>query len=212
MANIAPVTLAGRFARLEPLTAAHVAPLALAAAESRATFALTFVPDGLEAMARYVAEALDEFARGVSVPFATVDAQSGRLVGTTRFSSLERWSWPPPHAPVEPRPLGPDAVEIGRTWLAQSAQRTSANTEAKWLMLRHAFETWRVHRVTLKTDARNWRSRNAIERIGCKLDGIWRGHSPAFDGGIREVAYFSMLREDWPAARARLEERLAAPR
>src|SRR5207302_6292315 len=129
------------------------------------------------AMAAWIDLALAEAARGQAVPFATVDKERGRVVGSTRFANLERWQWV--HPPVEPRALGPDAVEIGWTWLAQSAQRTYVNTEAKLLMLTHAFEVWRVRRVTFKTDARNARSRANIERVGARLDGIWRAHMPA---------------------------------
>jgi RimJ/RimL family protein N-acetyltransferase len=209
MEPLHPVTLASPAVRLVPLTREHIAPLVVAAAESRAHYALAYVPDGAEMMERYVTYALDEAARGAALPFATVDGASGRVVGTTRYFNIERWSWPAPHKPLEPAPLGPDAVEIGYTWLAASAQRTAINSAAKLLMLSHAFETWRVYRVTLKTDARNLRSRAAIERLGCRLDGIWRSHLPASDGSVRDSAVFSMLRDEWPAARARLEARLA---
>jgi RimJ/RimL family protein N-acetyltransferase len=207
MAQLFPVTLTGRFVRLEAIAPAHAAPLAEAAAESRDTYGLTFVPDGLAGAEEYVREALANAEQELEVPFATVDARSGRVVGSTRFF-LERWVWPPPHQPVAPAPLGPDAVEIGRTWLAASAQRTAINTEAKLLMLRHAFESWRVYRVSLKTDARNLRSRNAILRLGCAFDGVLRASSAAYDGKVRDTAFFSMVREEWPAARARLEARL----
>jgi RimJ/RimL family protein N-acetyltransferase len=207
MGPLFPVTLAGQLVRLEALTPAHVAPLAEAAAESRDTYRLTLVPEGLAAMEEYVRDALAQAERGLEVPFATVDARSGRVVGSTRFF-LERWSWPAPLTPVAPVPLGPETVEIGSTWLAASAQRTAINSEAKLLMLDHAFESWRVYRVSLKTDARNVRSREAIMRLGCQLDGVLRAHKPAFDGGIRDTAFFSMLRAEWPAARARLQERL----
>jgi RimJ/RimL family protein N-acetyltransferase len=206
MALLFPVALAGRSVRLEPIVPAHAAPLAEAAAESRDTYAFTYVPDGLAAMEAYVAEALTNAERGLEVPFATVDARTGRVVGSTRFY-LERWTWLPPHTPVAPAPLGPDSVEIGRTWLAASAQRTAINTEAKLLMLDHAFATWRVYRVSLKTDARNLRSRNAIARLGCRLDGVLRAQAAAYDGTVRDTAFFSLLRHEWPAARARLHER-----
>jgi RimJ/RimL family protein N-acetyltransferase len=121
------------------------------------------------------------------------------VVGSTRFGNIERWSSD-----------AIDAVEIGWTWLAASAQRTAVNTEAKILMLDHAFGVWRVKRVTLKTDARNARSRAAIARIGGKLDGILRAHMPAADGGVRDSAVFSILAAEWPAHRARLLD-TAAP-
>src|SRR5215468_8986194 len=158
MEPLFPLLLDGRFVRLEPMSSAHVEALVAAAAESRATYGLTNVPDGVAAMAAYVATALDDVARGVAVPFVTFDKRRERVVGSTRFGRIERWSWP--GTPVPPLPRGPDAVEIGWTWLAAGAQRTHVNTEAKLLMLTHAFEVWGVRRVTLKTDERNARSRD----------------------------------------------------
>jgi len=105
-------------------------------------------------------------------------------------------------------PERPDVVEIGATWLAAAAQRTPINTEAKVLMLTHAFDHWRVHRVSLMTDARNQRSRDAIGRLGARFDGILRAARPASDGVIRDTAAFSILEAEWPAVRANLEARL----
>jgi len=210
MEPLFPLLLDGRFVRLEPMSSAHVEALVAAAAESRATYGLTNVPDGVAAMAAYVATALDDVARGVAVPFVTFDKRRERVVGSTRFGRIERWSWP--GTPVPPLPRGPDAVEIGWTWLAAGAQRTHVNTEAKLLMLTHAFEVWGVRRVTLMTDARNARSRANIERVGARLDGILRAHQPAWDGTIRDSAAYSMLPDEWPAARERLRARLRAPR
>ena len=158
-------------------------------------------------MEQYVAQALDLAARRQAVPFVTRLASDGRVVGTTRFATFEFHPWPQssPHA----RAAGePDVVEIGWTWLAASAQRTPVNTEAKLLMLRHAFETWRVRCVRLKTDRRNERSRAAIERIGGKFDGVIRAHSPGADGTMRDSAYFSILDSEWPEVEARLRARL----
>jgi RimJ/RimL family protein N-acetyltransferase len=201
-----PLTLEGHRVRLEPLSLAHADALALAAAESRATYGLTEVPTGAANMARYIESALADAARGFAIPLATFDQQSQRVVGSTRFGNIEHWTWP--QAPAPPVPKGPDAVEIGWTWLAQSAQRTHVNTEAKLLMLTHAFDVWAVRRVTLKTDARNARSRANIERVGGRLDGILRAHSPAWDGGVRDTAIYSILPAEWPAARERLTARL----
>jgi N-acetyltransferase len=205
-----PLTLDGSWVRLEPLSPDHVVPLVAAATESRETYALTWVPADAAGMARYVESALADADRGLAVPFATIDKRRGRVVGSTRFGNIERWPWLGPPAP--PVPLGPDAVEIGWTWLAASAQRTHVNTEAKLLMLAHAFDVWRVRRVTLKTDARNARSRANIERVGARLDGILRAHMPAYDGGVRDSAVYSILSAEWPAARQRLSARLAAAR
>jgi RimJ/RimL family protein N-acetyltransferase len=201
-----PLTLDGERVRMEPLSHAHVEGLVAAASESRAHYGLTQVPDGAAAMTRYVDEALADVARGTAVPFATVDKLRGRVVGSTRFGNIERWTWPGP--PVPPIPRGPDAVEIGWTWLGHSAQRTHINTEAKLLMIEHAFSVWGIRRLTLKTDERNARSRANIERVGCKFDGVIRAHQPAWDGGIRNTAFYSMLASEWPAARERLRARL----
>lgn len=202
-----PLTLEGAHVRLEPLALAHVPALAAAASGPRDTYALTWVPEGAPAMRRYVEEALALREGGAAVPFATVQRASGLVIGSTRFFNFEYLRWPEGmRAPPQP----PDAVEIGWTWLAPSAQRTAANTEAKLLMLTHAFESWRVLRVNLRTDARNARSRAAIERLGAKLDGILRAHLPAADGGVRDTASYSLLASEWPAARARLAGRLQA--
>lgn len=209
MEPVAPLTLHGRHVRLEPLGPTHLDGLQAVIEGPRDTFGLTPVPRTRTELDAYVATALDEQKRTVALPFATLDARTGRILGTTRFGAIEFWPIPPAST-VTVRPPGvPYALEIGWTWLAPDVQRTAINTEAKRLMLAHAFERWEVYRVTLKTDARNVRSRNAIERIGCKLDGVVRAHSPATDGGPRDVALYSMLDREWPDARARLDARLA---
>jgi RimJ/RimL family protein N-acetyltransferase len=205
MKPIGPVTLVGRHVRLEPLAQAHRDRLVAAATEDRATYGLTTVPRDADAAAAYIAEALAMQERGAAVPFAT--CLGDRVVGSTRFGNVERWAWPPGH-PLAPPAGCADAVEIGWTWLAASAQRSAVNTEAKRLMLGHAFEVWGVRRVTLKTDARNARSRAAIERIGGRLDGILRAHMPAADGGVRDSAVYSIVASEWPEVRARLDARL----
>ena len=199
--HIDPVTLSGRLVRLEPLAPGHLDGLvAAAAADPTESFPFTVVPRTPEAMARWLGEALALAAAGQALPFATISALDGRVLGSTRFANLERWSWPAP--PPDPRPL--DAVEIGWTWLARAAQRSGANTEAKLLLLRHAFTVLRVRRLTLKTDARNARSRAAIARLGASLDGLLRAHLPASDGGPRDSAVFSILEAEWPVVEARL--------
>jgi len=209
MEAVAPITLRGQHVRLEPLGQEHLEGLQAVIEGPRDTFLLTPVPRTRPELETYLSTALEDQKRNVALPFATIDARSGRVVGTTRFGAIEFWPIPP-ESTVPRRPPGvPYAVEIGWTWLTPDAQRTAINTEAKRLMLAHAFERWEVYRVTLKTDARNARSRNAIERIGCKLDGIWRAHSPSADGGPRDAAYYSMLATEWPDARARLDARLA---
>jgi RimJ/RimL family protein N-acetyltransferase len=121
--------------------------------------------------------------------------------------SCEFWDWPPGN-PHQRGADVPDVVEIGATWLAPAAQRTAINTEAKLLMLTHAFEAWRVHRVSLLTDARNERSRAAIARIGARLDGVVRAARVAADGGIRDTAVYSIVEPEWPAVRDALRARL----
>lgn len=206
MRPLYPLTLEGEFVRLEPLRFVHVQALDLAASENRETYAITTVPPDLDGMHRYVASAVADAEHGASVPFVTVDRRTQRVVGSTRFGNLEWWKWPGDPSP--PIPEGPDAVEIGWTWLAASAQRTAINSEAKLLMLDHAFTAWHVRRVTLKTDSRNARSRAAMERLGAKFDGILRAHMPASDGGIRDSAMYSILPAEWPELRERLVARL----
>lgn len=200
-----PITLEGLRVRLEPLTLQHLPVLLeLAGLEE---YPVTFIPKTEDAMRRYIQAALDDQARGHALPFLTVDKLVDKPVGSTRFVEFEYWPWAldNPHY----RPGLPDAVEIGWTWLAPHAQRTGINTEAKLLMLAHAFEVFRVRRVTLKTDARNLRSYNAITRLGANFDGILRAHRPASDGGVRSSAMFSILAEEWPEVKARLQGFLA---
>jgi RimJ/RimL family protein N-acetyltransferase len=197
------LTLAGRHVRLEPLALAHVGALVRAAAESRATYGYSVVPEGEEAMGAYVEAALAARAAGDHVPFATVRAGDGTVIGSTRFSDVAPWAWPSGSA--HQRAGRPDVAEIGHTWLAASAQRTGANTEAKWLMLRHAFEVWEVHLVRLRTDRRNLRSRAAIERLGARFEGVRRADRPGVDGTVRDSAFYSIARDEWPAVHHRLQ-------
>lgn len=210
----APFTLEGRDVRLEPLSESHVPALVEAAAEDRSNYQWTDVPEGTERMSAYVRDALAETAAGAHVAFATVRKGAGpggadRVVGSTRFCDIAYWQWPP--GAVHQRHGVPDVVEIGYTWLAGSAQRTPVNTEAKLLMMTHAFEVWEVHRVALRTDVRNKRSWAAIERVGGKLDGIMRADRPGADDTVRTSARFSVVADEWPAVKTRLAARLAAP-
>lgn len=199
-----PITLQGRIVRLEPLTLEHLPVLLeLAGLED---YPFTSIPHSESGMRKYIQTALDEQAQGKAVPFVTIDRRTDRVMGSTRFANLEFWNWPE-GSPLA-RPGIPDAVEIGWTWLAPFAQRSGANPEAKLLMLSHAFEVWGVRRVTLKTDERNLRSRNAILRLGAKFEGILRAHMPASDGGIRNSAMFSILAEEWPGVKANLQAQL----
>jgi N-acetyltransferase len=202
--NLEPITLNGTLARLEPLRVDHVPALLEAASVQRDTYGLTLVPDSLEKMQAYVQTALDGFSKNAMLPFATVDAQSNRIVGSTRFLNIEFWPWAS-GAVLERKDGTPDVAEIGSTWLAQDAQRSGINTEAKLLMLEFAFNVWKVRCVRLKTDARNEQSRNAILRLGANFDGILRAHMPASDGAVRDSAYYSILASEWDDVNSRLE-------
>ncbi len=207
-----PVVLTGALVRLEPLCIDHIEPLVLAA-QDRRTFEWTYTPNGVEEMTHYVRDALGKVDSGQHMAFATVRRHpngTDEVVGATRFCEIEFWQWPP--GATHQRRANPDVVDIGFTWLAPSAQRTGINTEAKLLMLSHAFEVWDVHRVGLRTDVRNMRSWAAIERIGCSLDGIMRADRPGADDTVRTSARFSMVAAQWPAAKRRLIERLEAHR
>jgi RimJ/RimL family protein N-acetyltransferase len=175
--------LAGRHVRLEPLDHRHVVGLAAAAAAEPSLYQWSPVPQGKLEAASYVNTALAWRDAGTALPFAIVTvnlrADDSVVIGSTRFWNLERWSWPQGHA--RHGRDAPDACEIGYTWLTRSAIRTAANTEAKLLMLTHAFETWQVLRVCFHTDARNQRSRAALERVGGKYEGILRVHRMAAD-------------------------------
>jgi RimJ/RimL family protein N-acetyltransferase len=208
MPVLEPVTLIGTYVRLEPLSHAHVPALASAAGSGpRDSYAFTRVPATEAEATAYVDEALALHGAGHALPFATIDGTNGRVVGSTRFLNVEFWAWPA-GSPLQRGERLPDVVEIGATWLAPAAQRTAANTEAKLLMLTHAFEVWRVHRVSLMTDSRNMRSRDAILRLGARFDGVIRAARVAFDGGIRHTAAYSILEAEWPAVKAGLRAKL----
>jgi len=201
------VVLEGRHIRLEPLTLGHARALVEVANGPRESYGFTLVPADETSMLRYIEAALRDQEAGRALPFATVAKATGRVVGSTRFGNIEFWAWPPDN-PHQRGPDVPDVAEIGWTWLAADAQRTPINTEAKLLMLAHAFETWRVHRVSLMTDARNERSRRAILRVGAQFDGVIRAQRMAFDGTIRDTAAFSILESEWPTVKRQLQSRM----
>jgi N-acetyltransferase len=206
-----PFSLEGRHVRLEPLCEEHIPGLVMAAALDRTHYQWTYTPNGFEQMTDYVRDALAKVAAGAHVAFATIRRATVRgapdvVVGATRFCEIAFWQWPP--EATHQRNGVPDVVDIGFTWLSGSAQRTPVNTEAKLLMMTHAFEVWRVHRVALQTDVRNKRSWAAIERIGGQLDGIMRADRPGSDDTVRTSARFSIVAAEWPAIKARLTARL----
>jgi RimJ/RimL family protein N-acetyltransferase len=196
-----PVVLAGTHVRLEPLAPVHVPGLVAAAAEDRTTYQWTPVPNGESELRAIVDNAERERLLGLRLSFATVRVPDERIVGSTSFLDPQRW-------PGGPRERGIDSIEIGSTWLAASAQRTIVNTEAKLLMLTHAFEVYGVQRVVLNTDARNERSRAAIARIGATFEGVLRGFRYGVEGTPRDTATFAIPARDWPEVRARLVARL----
>ena len=194
---VAPCVLEGANVRLEPLSIDHLEGLIEIGLDPdlwRWTLARNHTPDD---MRRYVETALAEQRVGQSVPFATIERSSGRVVGSTRFASIE-----PAHR----------RVEIGWTWVGRPWQRTAVNTEAKFLMLRHAFEVWHCMRVELKTNSKNERSRRAILRIGATEEGTLRKHQLNADGTTRDSVYFSITDDEWPAVKRRLQEMMAERR
>ena len=195
--RIEPVTLEGAHVRLEPLSlerhGAGLLEIALDPELWRWTVAKIETPGELH---RYVERALQDQAEGRALPFATVERAGGRIVGSTRFMAIAV-----PHR----------RVEIGSTWIARPWQRTAINTEAKYLMLRHAFETWGCQRVELKTDTRNERSRQAMLRLGCVEEGTHRKHMVTGHGEVRDTVYYGVVDDEWPAVKARLERLLGRP-
>jgi RimJ/RimL family protein N-acetyltransferase len=206
-----------RHVRLDPLTLDHVDALVRAATRDRTTFGLAPIPRDRAEMVDYVGAALADEQAGRALPFAIVRISDGHVVGSIRLMNLEWWTWPPGSISVEGEPRRPaagdppDVAEIGHGWLEPSAQRTAVFSATCLLLLRHAFDTWRVHRLVLKTDARNARSRAAILRLGGQFEGILRSHLPAADGVVRDTAMFSIVRDEWPAVRNRLESALGGP-
>jgi RimJ/RimL family protein N-acetyltransferase len=186
---IRPVVLEGRIVRLEPLRREHLDGLAAVAFDPalwQYTLARPVDAAGLEA---WIGAALDNAEAGLEVPFATIEQETGRPVGSTRYLNIV-----PEHR----------RFEIGWTWLATSAQRTGANREAKLLQLTHAFEALGANRVEFKTDSLNDKSRTALLGIGATFEGIFRNHMVMPDGRLRHSAYYSVTREDWPEVKARL--------
>ena len=201
-----PIHLSGKHIELVPLDFCHAEALAAASAADPSLYEWSAVPQGREALDAYLAKAIAWREAGIAVPFAIVRRQDGAVIGSTRFFDIERWAWPPGHA--RHGRAHPDTSEIGYTWLTASAIRTAANTEAKFLMLQYAFETWQLLRVCLHTDARNTRSRVAIERIGGKFEGVLRSHRMAADFIARDSYRYSIVAAEWPELKRKLAERL----
>jgi len=201
--RLEPFTLTGRHVVLEPLTAAHAEALLAAADIDRSSYGYTLVPADLDTMRGYIESLLAAERSDTAVPFVQRVAGSGEVVGCTRFLDLRWWSGRPT----------PDEAEIGGTWLRADVQRTAVNTEAKLLLLSHAFEVWQVHRVAICTDARNERSRSAIARLGAQFEGVLRNHRAAagvesVPGTSRDTAAYSVIPAEWPTIRERLSASL----
>ncbi|HEX4841597.1 MAG TPA: GNAT family protein [bacterium] len=191
--TIRPVVLDGQVVRLVPLTRDHHSALCAIGLDPELWRWTTQVVETAPQMADYIEAALTDQTQGTALPFATC-LRDARVVGSTRFGNIDR---------VNRR------VEIGWTWIARPWQRTAVNTEAKYLMLRHAFEQWGCLRVELKTDALNQVSRRAILRLGAKEEGVLRQHMITETGRVRDTVYFSVLDTEWPSVRDRLLATLA---
>ena len=202
MSSSLSVTLTGRHVTLTPLSMDDVPELVQAASGDRSTFGWSIVPSTIREMEVVVGRLLADRDQRSAVPFATRRSDTSEIIGMTRFLTL-RWFFDREY---------PDAAEIGGTFLTAAAQRTAGNTDAKLLMMTHAFDVWGVRRLDLKTDERNERSRRAIERIGGQFEGVLRNWQAAQvdgeEGATRNSAMYSILASEWPVVRARLEERL----
>ncbi len=192
--EIRPITLEGQIVRLEPLSLSHHEQLCAVGLDFDLWRWTTKNVRTREDMRAYIEQALDEQTRGTSLPFATIDRADGRAIGSTRYLNIDASNL---------------RVEIGATWITKKWQRTGANTEAKYLMLRHAFEELGCIRVELKTDSLNLQSREAILRLGAIEEGMLRNHMLTWSGRIRHTVYFSIIDSEWPNVKKRLEERLA---
>lgn len=194
--QVRPVTLQGTRVRMEPLSfERHFAGLMAIGLDPELWRWTLNVCTTREDLSAYLREALDMQSEGNALPFATIDQATGRVVGCTRFGNIE-----PKHR----------RAEIGWTWVGKPYQRSHVNTEAKYLMLRHAFEKWGCVRVELKTNALNKKSRAAILRIGAKEEGTLRKHATSDTGVVRDTVYFSITDDEWPGVKARLEKMMAA--
>ena len=191
--SVVDATLAGRRAKLVPLTMALLEALAEAATDPAIFRWHIALMDGPAAIRVWVEKALAERAADKALPFVTLDAATGRVIGSTRFFNIDAANL---------------KTEIGYTWLVAGAQRTGVNREAKYLMLRHAFETWRLRRVEFKAHARNEQSRAALLRLGAVEEGTLRKHMVMPDGSARDSVYFSIVDAEWPEVKARLEAQL----
>lgn len=195
--EVFPVTLIGAYVRLEPMSEKHVPELAVAGRDENIwRYMLYGNLSSVEKMQAWVQDMLSRQARGTDLPFAVVLLESGKVIGATRYIDIR---------------LDDRGIEIGGTWYQVEYQRTVVNTECKYLLLKHAFETLGCIRVQFKTDQRNDRSQRAIERLGAVKEGILRNHMILPDGTIRHSVYYSIIQTEWPSIKTRLEKKLAYP-
>jgi RimJ/RimL family protein N-acetyltransferase len=193
---VEPVTLPGKYVRLEPLSMGYVDQLWRVGSEPDLWKWTPYQITTPDRMRTYLQAALDGQLHGTALPFVTIWQASGEVVGSTRFGNID----------TDNR-----RAEIGWTWVGKAWQRTPVNTEAKFLMLQHAFEVWHCIRVEIKTDELNTVSQRAIERLGAKKEGIFRQHMIVEGGRLRNTVYYSIIDTEWPAVKARLLEMLARP-
>jgi RimJ/RimL family protein N-acetyltransferase len=189
-----PVTLDGDHVRLEPLRMEHARALFAAGDEDDIWLLVLPRPQGLDGFTKYIRWALDQAVLGQQLPFAVVRKNDGQVVGTTRYAHID-----PPNR----------TIEIGYTWYRKDARRTPVNTESKYLLMSHAFETLHATRVWLQTDKRNERSQNAIARLGAVKEAELRNERILADGRLRTSVVFSVIAEEWPATNRRLQGFLA---
>jgi len=188
---ISPVILNGKYVRLEPMTEDHIPGLAeIGVGQTFWDFMLYGRMDSVEDMRNWVRDILSRAQNGTDLPFVAIHLASGKVAGATRYLN------------IMPKDRG---LEIGGTWYGTEYQRTPVNTECKYLLLTHAFERLGCIRVQLKTDLRNVRSQNAIERIGAKREGILRNHMVLPSGQFRDSVFYSILDSEWPEVKKRLE-------
>jgi len=195
--KIAPIVLKGEYVRLEPMEAGHLDALWAAGSDEALWRLIPTTIASRDDMGKYVETALADRERGIALPFVTIEQGSGTVIGSTRFGNIDTANL---------------RAEIGWTWINPHWQRTRVNTEAKLLMLTHAFETWKCIRVELKTDALNEKSRNAILRLGAKQEGIFRKHVICDTGRFRDSVYFSIIDSEWESIKAGLTSKLAEKR
>lgn len=195
--KLTPVVLEGKHVRLEPLSESHHEGLCAIGLDPELWKMIPSQVLDAEQMMGYIRAALADREKGTAMPFATIEKASGTIVGSTRYMNIDATH---------------KRVEIGSTWIAPPWQRTAINTEAKYLMMRHAFETLGCNRVELKTDSLNIKSRNAILRIGARQEGILRSHMVTWSGRLRDTVYFSVIAPEWPEVKANLEAKMASKR